>query len=178
MKVSISAVNLVRACGNAGRPSQATVSESAGNGHAECVGCRRPAAGKAALCTSVQENIRFGFGADSGLSRQRGGSEIFPRQEKKPSWLRIRPVRVNTPGFNEVYNKIAQAIAAFEKSRFFNRFASKFDFYLAGQATLSEQEAKNWRCSKTKPCVLPVTSAKRPSLRMAATFRRFYRFYL
>ncbi len=44
-------------------------------------------------------------------------------------------------GVGEAFEKIAQAIAAFEKSRFFNRFTSKFDFYLAGQTVLSPLEA-------------------------------------
>ncbi|WP_051906624.1 cytochrome-c peroxidase [Methylomarinum vadi] len=54
----------------------------------------------------------------------------------------FRPFELTPPGVNEIYNKIAQAIAAFEKSRFFNRFTSKFDFYLIGQTTLNEQETK------------------------------------
>ncbi len=49
--------------------------------------------------------------------------------------------RQNTPpGVGETYEAIANAIAAFEKSRFFNRFTSKFDYYLAGQTELSPLE--------------------------------------
>ena len=40
------------------------------------------------------------------------------------------------------YRKMAEAIAAFENSRGFNRFTSKFDYFLAGRVQLSEQEAK------------------------------------
>jgi cytochrome c peroxidase len=39
-----------------------------------------------------------------------------------------------------LYNKVADAIAAFEKSGFFSPFTSKFDYFLAGQATLSKSE--------------------------------------
>ena len=35
---------------------------------------------------------------------------------------------------------MAQAIAAFEKGRFFNRFTSKYDFVMAGITEFTEQE--------------------------------------
>jgi cytochrome c peroxidase len=35
---------------------------------------------------------------------------------------------------------VADAIAAFEKTRFFSPFTSKFDYYLAGEAELTDQE--------------------------------------
>lgn len=41
---------------------------------------------------------------------------------------------------NALYDMMADAIAAFEKTRFFSPFSSKFDYYLAGKATLSPQE--------------------------------------
>ena len=44
------------------------------------------------------------------------------------------------PGVLAAFDRLAQAIAAFEKSRTFNRFTSKFDYYLAGQTALSELE--------------------------------------
>jgi cytochrome c peroxidase len=44
------------------------------------------------------------------------------------------------PGVAEIYARMTQAIAAFEKSPVFNRFTSKFDFYLAGQTQLTGQE--------------------------------------
>jgi cytochrome c peroxidase len=40
------------------------------------------------------------------------------------------------------YNKIADAIAAFERTRVFNKFTSKYDAYLAGKARLSGQEMR------------------------------------
>ena len=51
--------------------------------------------------------------------------------------------RAHSPiGVNEVYDRIADAIAAFEKSRHFNKFNSKFDFYLAGMTQLTPQETE------------------------------------
>lgn len=44
------------------------------------------------------------------------------------------------PGVQEIYTRMTEAIAAFEKSPMFNRFTSKFDFYLVGRTQLSEQE--------------------------------------
>jgi len=43
---------------------------------------------------------------------------------------------------NAVYDMMADAIAAFEKTRKFNPFSSKFDYYLAGQAQLSDSEQR------------------------------------
>lgn len=40
------------------------------------------------------------------------------------------------------YDKIAEAIAAYESSAEVNRFSSKFDLYLAGKVTLTAQEAQ------------------------------------
>lgn len=47
----------------------------------------------------------------------------------------------NTTYIEAVYEKMAEAIAEFEKTGEFNKFSSKFDYYLAGKATLSPQEA-------------------------------------
>ncbi len=44
------------------------------------------------------------------------------------------------PGVAEAYESMTRAIAAFEKSRVFNRFDSKYDFHLAGRTELSPQE--------------------------------------
>lgn len=40
------------------------------------------------------------------------------------------------------YDMVADAIAAFEKSNVFSPFTSKFDYYLAGQATLTNEESR------------------------------------
>jgi len=41
-----------------------------------------------------------------------------------------------------LYHMMADAIAAFEKTRVFSPFTSKFDYFLAGKAELTEQEAR------------------------------------
>jgi cytochrome c peroxidase len=43
-------------------------------------------------------------------------------------------------GVQESYERMAQAIAAFEKSRLFSPFSSKFDFVLAGRTRFSAEE--------------------------------------
>lgn len=57
------------------------------------------------------------------------GSERAPASAKAPA------------GVTAVYDAMTRAIAAFEKSRLFNRFTSKFDFYLAGVIELSPEES-------------------------------------
>jgi len=42
----------------------------------------------------------------------------------------------------EAYDKVAQAIVAFENTSSFNQFSSKYDYYLAGRVNLSELEQK------------------------------------
>ena len=43
---------------------------------------------------------------------------------------------------DQAYEYVADAIAAFEESRQFNAFSSKFDYYLAGKVKLSKQEQR------------------------------------
>jgi cytochrome c peroxidase len=43
---------------------------------------------------------------------------------------------------DQAYERIAEAIAAFERTRGFNRFTSKYDYYLAGKARLTAQELR------------------------------------
>ncbi|MCW8963729.1 MAG: cytochrome-c peroxidase [Gammaproteobacteria bacterium] len=43
---------------------------------------------------------------------------------------------------NTAYDNLAVAIAAFERSSIFRSFTSKYDFYLAGKAKLTEQEKR------------------------------------
>lgn len=43
---------------------------------------------------------------------------------------------------DDAYDKIADAIAAFERTRVFNKFTSKYDAYLAGKAQLSTQDMR------------------------------------
>ncbi len=50
----------------------------------------------------------------------------------------------------KAYDLLAQAIAAFEKSRVFNAFTSKFDFVSAGKTSFSEQEQRGFELFKDK----------------------------
>lgn len=56
--------------------------------------------------------------------------------------------KLNKPGnrvsVDAVYDMVADAIAAFEKTRLFSPFSSKFDYFLAGQATLTASESNGF----------------------------------
>jgi cytochrome c peroxidase len=58
----------------------------------------------------------------------------IPRFERAPA--AVRP----PPGVLAAYDAMTEAIAAFEKTRFFNRFDSKFDYVQAGRTTLTGEE--------------------------------------
>ena len=60
--------------------------------------------------------------------------EAIPAREAAPADV------LPPPGVAEAYDAMGQAIAAFEKSRFFNRFTSKFDFVMAGLTEFSAEE--------------------------------------
>ncbi|MGA1842545.1 MAG: cytochrome-c peroxidase [bacterium] len=75
------------------------------------------------------------------------------------------------PGVLEIYDRMATAIGEFEKTREFNKFSSKFDYYLAGdpEAALSETEERGLQLFKnTDPgggkCILchPIDSTFAP----------------
>jgi cytochrome c peroxidase len=51
---------------------------------------------------------------------------------------------------NNAYNKIADAISAYERSTEINPFTSKFDYYLKGWVTLTRREKKGYRLFKGK----------------------------
>lgn len=53
----------------------------------------------------------------------------------------LAPAEVKPPrGVEEAYDKLTEAIAAFEKSRIFNRFTAKFDYVIAGMAEFTAEE--------------------------------------
>ena len=69
-------------------------------------------------------------------------------------------------GVLAAYDRLAQAIGAFEKSRTFNRFTSKFDYYLAGKIRLGKLEQQGLKlfedeksqcsaCHSSKPGTAP-----------------------
>jgi cytochrome c peroxidase len=78
------------------------------------------------------------------------------------------PIDVNTvavaeadypPGVRETYDRMARAIGEFEKTEMFLRFDSKYDYFLAGLATLTKQEEKGLKLfnnqGKCALCHLP-----------------------
>jgi cytochrome c peroxidase len=54
------------------------------------------------------------------------------------------------PGVLEVYDRMAKAIGEFEKTELFTTFDSKFDYYMAGLATLTMQEMKGFKLFNQK----------------------------
>ena len=59
------------------------------------------------------------------------------------------------PGVLEVYDRMARAIGEFEKTELFARFDSKFDYYMAGLATLTKREMKGFKLfNQQGKCVL------------------------
>ncbi len=73
---------------------------------------------------------------------------------------------------NALYDLMADAIAAFEKTRIFSPFTSKFDYYLAGRADLTEQELRGLAifegkaqcnaCHPSEPMIAPDGSMMPP----------------
>ena len=71
-----------------------------------------------------------------------------------------------------VYEMVADAIAAFEKTGEFNKFSSKFDYFLAGKTNLSDQELRGMvlfngkaqcnACHTSDPLVAPDGSVMPP----------------
>jgi cytochrome c peroxidase len=110
-----------------------------------------------AVVTRLQENPRYRefmkdiYGVD--LDR-------IPGRESAPADV------VPPPGVFAAYDAMTAAIAAFEKTRVFNRFTSKFDYYLAGRTDLTEKErrgmdlfngdkAKCSACHTSEPAIAP-----------------------
>lgn len=54
--------------------------------------------------------------------------------------LRDKALIGSSEGINQIYDALAKAIAAFEKTRRFNKFNSKFDYFLAGKTELAPIE--------------------------------------
>jgi cytochrome c peroxidase len=56
----------------------------------------------------------------------------------------------NSDNIQRIYNNLAKAIASFESSGVFNKFNSKFDYYLAGKTQLTQTELKGFNLFKGK----------------------------
>jgi cytochrome c peroxidase len=82
---------------------------------------------------------------------------VINRLQKNPKYVsafkKLYGLDISTiPAFNAqaaeptavapIYDKVAQAISAFEKTQVFNKFNSKFDYVLAGKTTLTASEAQ------------------------------------
>ena len=78
------------------------------------------------------------------------------------------------PGVLEVYDRMAKAIGEFEKTEPFTKFDSKFDYVLAGLATLTKQEEKGRKlfnqqgkcvlCHLSEPTIAPDGVSQIPPL--------------
>lgn len=91
-----------------------------------------------------------------------------------PAYEKAAAAQTPPPGVREVYDRLTQAIAAFEKGPVFNRFTSKYDFYLARMATLTPLERKGLTifnsarkgncaaCHPSSPTIAPDGSAFPP----------------
>lgn len=59
-----------------------------------------------------------------------------------PYYALYQKVYGNSEDVQTIFNNITDAIATFEKSKEVNPFSSKYDYYLKGQATLTQQELR------------------------------------
>ena len=67
-------------------------------------------------------------------------TELYCRLFKKAYGVDLRNI-YNDPAWTAtLYDMVAEAIGTFEQTQRFTRFTSKYDYYLAGMATLSAQE--------------------------------------
>lgn len=68
-------------------------------------------------------------------------TELYQKLFKKAYGVDLRKINYNdTALILDLYDKVAEAIGTFEQTNRFTRFTSKYDYYLAGMATLSDQE--------------------------------------
>lgn len=86
-----------------------------------------------AVVSRLKENRRYRHGF---MQLYKIDLDSIPAYEAAPSQL------PPPAGVYSAYTRMTEALAAFQQSRFFNRFTSKFDFYLAGMTELSEQETQ------------------------------------
>jgi cytochrome c peroxidase len=99
----------------------------------------------------------FWDGRSSSLNHQLSGPFFNPAEMNNTDTLSlIKEVKKSPyyPLYKQVYGKIkdpklaydhlCEALAAFESSAMFNEFSSKYDFYLAGKASLTEQEKRGF----------------------------------
>jgi cytochrome c peroxidase len=67
-------------------------------------------------------------------------SDVYCRLFKKAYGVDLRQVYADSAWTVTLYDMVGDAIGSFEQSQRFTRFTSKYDYYLAGEPTLSGQE--------------------------------------
>lgn len=70
---------------------------------------------------------------------------VVSKLQSSPNYGLFKQVYGNVTDVNTVFLKMADALAAFERSDEMNPFTSKFDYYLKGQATLTVEELSGMR---------------------------------
>jgi cytochrome c peroxidase len=117
-----------------------------------------------AVVTRLKENHRY-----RELMR-----EVYDIDLDRIPGRELAPARLTPPpGVFAAYDALTKAIAAFEKTRFFNRFTSKFDYFLAGMTELTDKErrgldlfngdkAKCSACHISEPGIAPDGSVQPP----------------
>ena len=123
--------------------------------------------------------VEMGMPSKSAVLRRIASPRNDNRREYETLWRDVYNVNLHQlkdpdtdVEVNALYDMVADAIAAFEKTRVFSPFTSKFDYYLAGQADLTRQElrgltlfngkAKCNACHTSDPLVAPDGSVMPP----------------
>jgi len=107
----------------------------------------------------------------SGRNVNRGSYETLWQEVYNVTLTQLKDPRSDVE-VNALYDMMADAIAAFEKTRIFSPFTSKFDYYLANQASLTREElnglalfngkAKCNACHTSDPLIAPDGSLMPP----------------
>ncbi|WP_316633847.1 cytochrome c peroxidase [uncultured Flavobacterium sp.] len=67
---------------------------------------------------------------------------LVTKLKQAPYYALYQKVYGNNEDVQTIFNNITDAIATFEKSKEVNPFSSKYDYYLKGQVTLTQQELR------------------------------------
>ena len=94
---------------------------------------------KSAVVSALQADAEY----------QRLFAAAYETEDGVPFNLRIVDT-VRNQGALEAYDLMAKAIGEFEKTQLFNKFNSKYDYFLAGQGTLTADEKKGLKLFEGK----------------------------
>ncbi|HET6399865.1 MAG TPA: cytochrome c peroxidase [Candidatus Kapabacteria bacterium] len=72
-------------------------------------------------------------------------SQVIAKLRTRPYFSQFAQIFGPVDDTDAVYREMTQAIAAFERSDELHPFTSKFDYYLLGQATLTDQEMRGMK---------------------------------